>query len=46
METDAYGLENTQRVELLVPRSALRALLAAQGDGASLVIVPTVSQAG
>lgn len=46
LEADAYGLENAQRVELLVPRSAVRALLAAQGDGASLVIVPTVSQAG
>ena len=46
LESDAYAMESQQRVELMVPRAFLRGLLAAQGDGASLIAVPTVSQAG
>ena len=46
IESDAYAIDSQQRVELMVPRSSLRTLLAAQGDGASLIAVPTVRQAG
>ncbi|CAB4569643.1 unannotated protein [freshwater metagenome] len=46
LETDAYAMENETRIELMIPRAALRGLLGAQGDGASLIAVPTVSQAG
>lgn len=46
LETDTYAMENETRIELMIPRSSLRALLGAQGNGAALVAVPTVSQAG
>ena len=44
--SDALASDATMRAELQIPRSSLRSLLAAQGDGARIVVVPTVSQAG
>lgn len=46
MEADAYATDGTQRIEVLVPRSSLRALLAAQGDGSTLIAIPATGQAG
>jgi len=46
LEADSFANESGMRAELLIPRSAIRDLLAAQGDGARIVVVPTVSQAG
>ena len=46
VESTTLASETSLRAELLIPRSALRSLLAAQGDGARIVVVPTVSQAG
>lgn len=46
LEADAYATDGAQRIELLVPRASLRALLAAQGDGSSLIAIPTSAQAG
>jgi len=46
VESNSIASEVSLRAELLIPRSALRSLLVAQGDGARIVVVPTVSQAG
>ena len=46
MDSDPYALDEGHHVEMLVPRSAIKQLLVAQGDGARLTAVPTVSQAG
>lgn len=46
LESDSLTSESSLRTELLIPRAAIRDLLAAQGDGARIVVVPTVSQAG
>lgn len=46
LEPDTFASESSLRAELIIPRAAIRDLLAAQGDGARIVVVPTVSQAG
>lgn len=46
LEADSFASESGMRAELLIPRATIRDLLAAQGDGARIVVVPTVSQAG
>ena len=46
MEADSYATDGTQRIELLVPRASLRGLLGAQGDGSTLIAIPTIAQAG
>ena len=46
VEGDSIASETAMRVELLIPRATLRSLLVAQGDGAHIVVVPTVSQVG
>ena len=46
LESDSFASESSMRAELLIPRATIRDLLAAQGDGARIVVVPTVSQAG
>jgi hypothetical protein len=46
VEADSFASESSMRAELLIPRATIRDLLAAQGDGARIVVVPTVSQVG
>jgi hypothetical protein len=46
LEADSFASESSLRAELLIPRATIRDLLAAQGDGARIVVVPTISQAG
>jgi hypothetical protein len=46
LKTDSFASDSSLRAELLIPRATIRDLLAAQGDGARIVVVPTVSQAG
>lgn len=45
-EADPYSADSTMQIEVQLARSALRPTLQAIGDGARLVAVPTVSQAG
>jgi hypothetical protein len=46
LEADSFASESSLRAELLIPRATIRDLLAAQGDGARIVVIPTISQAG